>query len=75
MFIVQIYDRQDHSPLFWVLLHKLPDDTGRLNELLAGPVPIAKRIVVTIIPCARDHLKRGIENVHNKKLKHESANL
>ena len=75
MFIFQIFDRQDHSPLFWVLSHELPHDTGRLNELLAGPVPIAKRIVVTIIPCARDHLKRGIKNVHKAKLKHESAKL
>ena len=75
MFIFQIFDRQDHSPLFWVLFHEAPHDTGCLNEHLAGPVPISKRIVVTIIPCARDHLKRGIKNVHKAKLKHESAEL
>ena len=52
---------EDHSPLFWVLSHEAPHNTGRLNELLAGPVSIAKRVVVTIIPCAGDHLNRSIE--------------
>ena len=43
--------------LFWMLFHEFPHNTGGLDELLTGPGPVSKRIVVAVIPCARDHLR------------------
>ena len=41
--------------------HEFPHNTGGLDELLTGPGPVSKRIVVAVIPCARDHLRENVD--------------